>query len=535
MKISAETKDKSQQIENLNYLKTHENYKSIENTVSKTKNELVKQGYIDAIVEIISKTNDSVFSAQLNLGAKIETIVIAVPEIYKDVFYKTSSQNQGDSISLRFTETEAQLKKWNGLIAEKGDPFSTLQLANINRINDTTLAAELQIKTNQKRTLDKIVVKGYEKFSGTYLKRFLKLEPGETFNLNDIKKRSARLDNLRFASQQKEPEVLFTNDSTILYIYPQKKASNNFDGFLGFGTNENTNKIEFDGYLNLNLINNLNYGESLNLIYKSDEIDQQTISVRADLPYLFKTPLGLELELNLFRKDTTFSNARQSVKLKYQIDGNQYLGAGIQAISSSNLLDANTAILQDYDSNFYTVNYNYQTPNANDLLFPLNFWLDISAGFGNRETASSDQKQNQFALTTFKIFNLNDKNSIYTKLSGASLVSDSYFDNELYRFGGINSVRGFEENSLVANLFGVLNTEYRYRLSNTIYINSILDAAYSENDLTDDKTKFFGFGFGFGLLTNSGLFKLNYASGKTEDRPFRLSDSKVHISLTATF
>jgi len=138
-------------------------------------------------------------------------------------------------------------------------------------------------------------------------------------------------------------------------------------------------------------------------------------------------------------------------------------------------------------------------------------------------------------LNTFKIFNLNNRNSIYTRINSAILISDDYLDNELFRFGGINSIRGFEENSIVANLYGVINTEYRYRLSNTIYVNSVLDAAYFENDLTESKEKLFGFGFGFGLLTNAGLFRLNYSSGKSENRQFRFSDSKVHISLTAFF
>ncbi len=81
----------------------------------------------------------------------------------------------------------------------------------------------------------------------------------------------------------------------------------------------------------------------------------------------------------------------------------------------------------------------------------------------------------------------------------------------------------------------MINTEYRYRLSNSLYVHSVFDAAYFQNQLTDSREKLFGFGFGLGLLTNSGLFRLNYSSGKTEDRPFKLSDSKVHVSLTATF
>ena len=120
-------------------------------------------------------------------------------------------------------------------------------------------------------------------------------------------------------------------------------------------------------------------------------------------------------------------------------------------------------------------------------------------------------KKHTCSLThhAFKIFNLNRRNSIFVRVNSAGLLSDSFVENELYRFGGINSIRGFEENSLVANLYGVINTEYRYRLSNTIYVNSVLDAAYFENDIVDSKTKLFGFGFGFGLLTKAGLFKFH--------------------------
>ena len=33
----------------------------------------------------------------------------------------------------------------------------------------------------------------------------------------------------------------------------------------------------------------------------------------------------------------------------------------------------------------------------------------------------------------------------------------------------------------------------------------------------------------------TGLFKLNYANGKTENHPFKFSNSKIHLSLIANF
>jgi hypothetical protein len=68
-----------------------------------------------------------------------------------------------------------------------------------------------------------------------------------------------------------------------------------------------------------------------------------------------------------------------------------------------------------------------------------------------------------------------------------------------------------------------------------MYIHSIFDAAYFENELTLSKKKLFAFGFGFGIYTRSGLLRFNYANGKPEDKKFKLSDSKVHLSLSALF
>ena len=536
LKIIGENERKTMIIDSISYNKGFDNYTTLETEVYSLKKKLTRLGYIDTTVESVTKQNDTLFKAELYLGQKINRIRIAYDSNFNAELLNFINHIEGDKFfELDISQLENALNELNSRITEQGDPFSTLQLVNISKLNSDLMAADLKIVSNQKRRIDKIIVKGYEKFPKSYIKRFLKLRTGKSFDLNGIKEKVELLEDLRFASQIKDPEVLFTQDSTTLYLYIEKTRTNNFDGFLGFGTNENTNKIEFDGYLDLRLINNLNFGETLNLFYKSDEIDQQTFRVDADLPYLFGSPVGLQVGLNIFRKDSTFLNADQYAKVNYQINAKQRIGVGITSTNSTNLLENDTAQLNDYTSSYYTLNYNYIKSQFYDPLFPINFQFDISAGFGARTNDLGKQDQRVFNFDTYKIFNLNTKNSVYLRLNGALLISDDYLDNELFRFGGINSIRGFEENSLVANLYGVINTEYRYRLSNSLYVHSVIDAAYFQNQLTDREEKLFGFGFGLGLLTNSGLFRLNYSSGKTENKQFKLSDSKVHVSLTATF
>jgi hemolysin activation/secretion protein len=115
------------------------------------------------------------------------------------------------------------------------------------------------------------------------------------------------------------------------------------------------------------------------------------------------------------------------------------------------------------------------------------------------------------------------------------LQSDQYIINELYRFGGINSIRGFNENSLQANIFCSLLTEYRYVLAPSIYVHSIMDYGYFKDTVNSKSGTLLGLGFGFGLLTKNGLFNIVYANGSTKDQAIQLSNSIVHISFKSNF
>ena len=487
----------------------------------------------------IKKENDSTFNAQFHLKKKFNTIYI----YYKNSGVDTSILNLvsnavfDDYFILNFSEVENALNFINTRVTEQGLPFSKLKLSNIRVRENNNLVANLIIGSNKKeRIINAIEIKGYEKFPRSFLKHYLKIKPKQRFNLNTIKKKTSQLNDLKFANQIKAPEVLFSKDSTTLYLYLEKAQSNSFDGFLGFGTNEDTGNLEFDGYLNLNLSNNLNFGESFRLLYKSDENDQKTFKTDITLPYLFKSPIGLDLQLQIFKRDSSFTTVNQYVKLHYQINSKHKVYAGIISSESNNLLNENTTPnIIDYKTSYYSFAYEYLNPQNYNLLFPINTKLYLETNFGQRKLTNESQNQSQFTIDAFKIFNLNTKNSIYTRLNSSVLISDTYLENELFRFGGINSIRGFEENSLLASIYGLINTEYRYQLSNGIYIHSITDVAYFENKIQNTKEKLFGYGFGFGILTNAGLFRFNYANGKLENQKFKLSNSKIHISLTTNF
>jgi outer membrane protein assembly factor BamA len=164
-------------------------------------------------------------------------------------------------------------------------------------------------------------------------------------------------------------------------------------------------------------------------------------------------------------------------------------------------------------------------------LLPEKTKVSSKIGYGSRYSNSNNYEQFFTNIDISHSLYLNDRNSIFLKSRNFYLQSDQYIINELYRFGGINSIRGFNENSLQGNFFSSLLSEYRFLVSPELYVHSILDYGYYFDATNSKKDNLFGFGFGFGLLTKNGLLNMIYANGSSGNQQIQLSNSVVHLSL----
>jgi len=522
-------------IDTIGYSKSFENYETLLLEIERFKEVAYRLGYIESTVQSVTK-NTSETVAQLMLGPKYESVQIYGDKVLFELLDLKPIETTG-SLSYHQTkvsELEVLMNQLTDALASKSFPFASVTLKNIIPIDKTTLKADLVVVTKQARQLNTVEIKGYDKFPRSFIKHYLGIKTNIPFDLKAIQTKTETLDQLSFTNQLRPAEVLFTQDTTSVYLYLEKNKSNRFDGFLGFGSEETTGNLELNGYLYLNLVNNLNYGESFVLNYRSDENDLKTFESKLTLPYLFKSPIGSELKLNIFKKDSTFTTAEQSVNLFYQLNPKQRLFVGIKTAQSNALEPIESSTIIDYKTNAYELRYTYQNRTPKDLLFPVKSQMEVRFSRASRKTSALKTNQNIYLIKAAHLFNLNKSNSLYINLNAQGIDSKNYVSNELLRFGGIRTIRGFEENSINASSFGVLASEYRLRLSPSLYVHSIIDAAYFNTPIKSDQ-KLVGIGFGFGLLTEAGLLKFNLANGQLENQNFRFSDSKVHLSLTATF
>ena len=522
-------------INSIGYPKTFIDFDELQTEVTLFKDQLFQRGYIEVQILDIIQTPPLV-TVKLALGSKYDFIHLYASKSIFDLLeldgIKTNDSRPYYAVEI--AALEPLLNSLTELLTTKSYPFASISLKKIAAIDQSTLRADLVVEIKKSRQLQSVELKGYEKFPHSFIKHYLGIKPNTPFDLKAIQSKTEAINQLLFAKQIRPAEVLFTQDTTRVYLYLEKIKSNRFDGFLGFGSDENSGALELNGYLNLNLINNLNFGESFRLNYRTDENDLKTFQTQLTLPYLFKSPIGSELELNIFKKDSTFTTAEHAINLFYQVNPKQKVFLGIRSTQSNALGQETNSNLVDYKTNAYELKYTYQQRTPQNLLFPLSGYLELRLSRSKRKTINTTTNQILYLLNASKIFNLNQKNSFYLNLQLQGIDSDTYLFNELIRFGGINSMRGFEENSINTSGLGILVSEYRYQLSPTLYIHSIIDAGYFEAPGQSDQ-KLYGFGFGFGLLTDAGLLKFNLANGQVENQNFRFSDSKIHLSLRTTF
>lgn len=532
LKIEGSTELETKKIDSIGYTNKFDNAKGVVDETKLLSKKLFETGYLESENKGNLKINDSTFLFRYNLGKRTSFLHIYIGK-------ENSKFVNGDFTlkdGLLKLPIEAVQPFMNGILRKlESSGFSLAQLKLENfRIANHLLYADLKLIENKQRILDDIVIEGYDKFPESHRRNLKKIYNKRTFNQNNLEKLYKNIESFRFVKQTKYPEILFTQDSTKIYLYLEKAKANKFDGFIGFN-NDDGGKVRVNGYVDLLLHNILNSGEQFLLFWKSDGNEQTTFNAGLQVPYLFKSSLGLKTELQIFKQDSTFQNTKTSIDLGYLFSYNIRSYLGYQSTESSDIQNTNSSFISDYKSSFITGQFEYTNYNSDDFLFPEKTAVNLKVGIGNRDSKTDSQSQVFGNLELRHNVYLNSKNIVHIKSQNYYLKSDSYIINELYRFGGINSIRGFNESSLQGNLFSSILTEYRYVLSSGMYVHSIIDYGYYQDKTTDLSDSLLGLGFGFGLLTKNGLFNLVYANGSVGNQEIKLSNSIVHISFKTSF
>ena len=515
----------------LDFVSKHENEKLLFDELNSIKKEIQKLGYFtNTLVDVLKDQFE--ITVQFSLGPKTKKIIVSIPkktrQKYQNLFFTSQ-----DSISLKSFEIENYIERIIRELDQSGKSFSEVQL--IKPILDgNSLFLELSVVDSEKRTINKVIVKGYENFPDSFISKYFKIDAEKVFSKKELEEISRVTKSLDFVEELKPPEVLFKQDSTIVYLFLKRKKNSTVDGIVNFASKDDGSGILINGNLDLQLKNILNTGERFNLFWNRVKEENSEFRLNTFIPYIFNSSLSPEISFNIYRQDSTFLTTSFLFKLQYELSRRSRVFVSYNNEASDYLLDMNDISFDTFSKNFWNIGYGYSLA-SNNSKFDRIFRSEIATGYGLRN--GSNTRENQFKISLNSEMNISISQRGYLNLRNVTgyLNSETFLTNELFRIGGANSIRGFNEQSIFTNQFSHLNIEYRYVTSIDSYLHTITDFGVFQNISQNNTETLLGLGFGYLFSVENNQINLGYALGVKPGENFDFNQSKLIIRFTSEF
>lgn len=488
-------------------------------------NKLERYGFLASEITVLQK-NDSLYILEIDTKTRIEKITLLFQQDNRPDYLKK------DKLTIPFENLQNTLDELQGYYEAQGASFTEIQLQNL-QTDSETLNAHVIIKASKNRTIDKVVTKGYSDFPKKFIRHHLKIKPTTPFNQKTLENCSNSLKKLDFISETKKPEVLFTKDSTLLYIYLAKKRANRFDGLVGFTTREDSDKLQFNGYIDVTLKNIFNKGTTFALYWNNNGNQQENLKLGAAIPYIANSPISPEVNFEIYKQDSSFINIDFKLKVKYLLNRNNQLGLSVHTKNSTYLLEQETESLSSYATNYYGLTYDYSLLHRNSEQNRLQISSDLK--YGTKTIAQTKTPQYNLSFTIRYLEIISRRSRVFLQNSSATLLGDNILHNELFLIGGANSIRGFNEQSIFCSGYNYSTIEYRLLTNLQSYLYTFSDLGFTENTVADTQDRFYSFGLGYAYNTKVGAIDLSYAFGKQNKNPIDFSRGMFHIKLTSFF
>jgi outer membrane protein assembly factor BamA len=495
-----------------------------------------------------------VLDLQLNgyLAAHIDTIYMRGDSLHVGIHrgerytaFRVEGKRRGQRTQ-PFVATEglirAEARKTLKPYENDGYPFATAQL-NFEALNDSTLIYNVEVNAGPLVLFDSLSVRGKRSYHRGYFEQYLNIRSGRRYNEAQLQAIRKKIDELPFVRLTAPPQVVFREGKADVYLQLEDVRANRFDGIIGFQPDAETGRPVFTGDLNLALENAFRRGESIEFQWRRLQEQTQNLQLKGALPYLLNTRIGVWGEVELYRRDSTFSTSEVELALGYVFGSGRYLRTFVSQWRS-NSLQGEVLGIDDVALRRYGLAWqNYQLDNRINPSKGFSYTAELAAGLKdltlvNSEGSNETQRLNQFSGQVRAAYwvPLIQRLSLIVGVQGAFKADSTLRLNEHYRMGGLNTLRGFDEESIFASSYGIGTVELKYILDQSSAFFLFYDQGWYERIsggyFTDRP---FGFGAGALIGTENSTFRIYYALGKEQGNPVLLRNGKVHFGFINRF
>jgi len=428
-----------------------------------------------------------------------------------------------------------------------GYPFARLTWDSL-RFKNGQLKYYINFEDGPLITNDSIVLLSPIETKRQFIAQTLGIEKGVLFKEKDFSALSDRLTRVSFLTPKRAADISFQNGKAWTYLDLEETSTGSFEGVMGVLPNQSAGgKPLITGNLNLSLLNLFRSGKELDFNWERFGEQSQKLNLRYKHPFIAGSKLHFEGLFGILKQDTSFIGRNVGLKMSFFIADQMDLGFAFEQ-SNGDVIATNTARiisnnLLDFQQTSYFVSLSSTRVKVSTPVNFLNY--ELKFGVGERVIALNPnlpadrydtinlQTTNVELMTRLEFQRMMNKQmGIYLNASIAHQSNAQLINNQLYRLGGLKTLRGFNEEFFFTSSYVVSQAEWRLYFEQESYLFAFYDQGFLK---TNDWRSPLGFGGGFSLRTNSGLFSFAMAVGKQQNMPLELANMKVHFGYLSRF
>ncbi|MEX2604786.1 MAG: BamA/TamA family outer membrane protein [Gracilimonas sp.] len=487
-----------------------------------------KDGFLNAEINTPSPQK-----AEITRGCQFSLNQINIT--YSGAIDSSFTQNTGIKYTQKILEDRISALVFD--LVEKGYPFAKSEIIQFKPDNgNCSVTVDLGIETGERARTSNIYFSGARSNSQGYLQKISRFRAGQNITPNYIRYLRTNLNSSELFNSVGKGQVFLREGEPVIVFDVEERSLNQFDGLLGYVPDAAGNG-QIVGDVQLSLWNVVTQGNGFNFQYQRlrPEVSELDLGVSQD--WIGNIPVGISAGFQLYQNDTTYQSRDFELGGYYRITGGFKLtgGVGFQATTSG----ANVPVIVEPDGRKRTARLGFDYINLDNLDVPTKgSRLNVSLGIANKdleEDSAGSFIQNTLHFQANNYIPIFQQSVIATSLNGFLLESDKVTINDLIRFGGANSLRGYAEDQFRAGTMLWGDIEYRFLLNRSSFLFAFGAAGgyHRPKLLTETTSNFqttdylFSTGFGLSYQTRIGRLKFTYAISPEES----IGNGKVHFGI----
>jgi len=455
---------------------------------------------------------------------------------------------------LRPAQLEADIQALLDRYEEAGRPLAQIRVAEtrLSTEGSPTLRVTLRIKEGPALWLKRIEVPEGARTTPELLAHLAGLEEGDPLHDYDPEAIRRRLEEHEIFQSVKSPQLRVAADGgAVLRIPVEEAAPGAFDFVLGYlppSQTRDSGQLVGSGHL---LLKHL-FGGGRTAEFTLDRRPGQTsiFDVSLSDPYLLGRPLRIGGHFRGEQRDSTYGERI------YELEGGYRLGNGLEltatlsreavrpGLAGTELIDTRQQIPRS-TTFFYGLGVRYrQVDRPRNPRRGLSVDIQFAQGRKDRRfqriTADGDTTRDSDSFRQERLqgrvrayIPLLDRQVLAVGGDGSVLLSRDFDRSDLFRLGGAESLRGYDEDRFLGNVVARGLLEYRLQLDRASYAHAFFDLGYVSRPALEATAATQGwhpgYGLGVRLQTDIGRISATYALNPEVQSP---ANGRVHLGLS---